>query len=334
MEESKPMQTSAPIVPFQNKFEKEVRSYLKSIHCGPLEGARIMASLNADEMNCLKRLATEDDILPPEMTFDSLWSDFKADNHKWEHNNSTCVLFWERYPHFKHLKVVKVQSIGDCGTCHAQAPVVMQHYVVTICKNVSDFNAGMHSIPSLMRQLINDSDKLKLFLTDKYEGGVAVKNLMHICNLTQSDITCYTLDKVRDKEYTCNWTMERLKTQPGLVANFSVSRDFLNSDKVSFGTDEDIALLKSSTTQGHAMVLVGMRRDEDGQYWFLCQNWWPDRPFMEISYEYMVEAVAQVAFIDKPMMEIPHVAGLSVTKNLNLVTAVDRGGNAQGPLVK
>ena len=317
-----------------NMKHGQVRAYLKSIQCSEKKSDEIINRLSEDKQNCLIRLATEDKPLPQEVTFDVLWKSFTEKVPDWQHNSSTCVKFWEKYPHLEFLKVVKLQGDGNCGTCHAQAPVVLQHYVVTIDRNEPGVNFGMMSVPSLMRHLIDKCSKLEEFLNEEYEGGFALKNLMTICQLGKSDITGFSVDALRDKQVVCNFLMNRLKTHPALIAVFDVSTDFIASDQLTYGSATDI-MQAQEAEECHSMVLVGIRQDQDGQYWFLCQNWWPHKPFIEVSYEYMIAAGVYIAFIDKTQFEIPRIPGLKVTKNLALSTAVDKGvNNAPGPALK
>jgi hypothetical protein len=40
-------------------------------------------------------------------------------------------------------------------------------------------------------------------------------------------------------------------------------------------------------TAGHAMLLVGIRQDKNNQTFFLLQNWWPEKEFVELRQDYL-----------------------------------------------
>jgi hypothetical protein len=50
-------------------------------------------------------------------------------------------------------------------------------------------------------------------------------------------------------------------------------------------------------TEFHAMVLIGMRKTKTGQYYFLLQNWWESKPFVEVSSEYIAYCGGIVSFV-------------------------------------
>ena len=52
------------------------------------------------------------------------------------------------------------------------------------------------------------------------------------------------------------------------------------------------------------MVLVGMRKTRVGEYYFLLQNWWRDRYFIEVSYEYFAACEPDITFVTKKLTEI------------------------------
>jgi hypothetical protein len=53
------------------------------------------------------------------------------------------------------------------------------------------------------------------------------------------------------------------------------------------------------------MALVGHRQAADGRQFFLLQNWWKLKQFVEVDYEYLEKSGATVYFIKTPQTEIP-----------------------------
>ena len=45
------------------------------------------------------------------------------------------------------------------------------------------------------------------------------------------------------------------------------------------------------------MVLIGARTDASGKRWFLLQNWWKEKQFVEVSEDYMGYCKPQTYFV-------------------------------------
>ncbi|KAJ9462498.1 hypothetical protein DIPPA_25573 [Diplonema papillatum] len=85
----------------------------------------------------------------------------------------------------------------------------------------------------------------------------------------------------------------------GLVSTFAVEPAFQQAD----GTSYDGALTEKSLGQ-HAMAVVGHRK-EDNKHYFLLQNWWIEKQFVEVSQDYLASSGASVSFVTKAVSEIP-----------------------------
>ena len=57
-------------------------------------------------------------------------------------------------------------------------------------------------------------------------------------------------------------------------------------------------------TPRHAMLLIGARKDKDGEYFFLVQNWWKARPFLELSGRYLASCDAKISFLDPNVIKL------------------------------
>jgi hypothetical protein len=51
------------------------------------------------------------------------------------------------------------------------------------------------------------------------------------------------------------------------------------------------------------MVLIGYRKHGD-QYRFLLQNWWKNKPYVEVDVEYLEACDASVLFVTTPQKNI------------------------------
>ena len=108
-----------------------------------------------------------------------------------------------------------------------------------------------------------------------------------LCGLTKvDDVKCYTIpDKEDGSLYsvTCQLILERVSLSPALISVFRVYPDFGQTNTVSFSgrpaRKNNVAL---SDVAKHSMVLIGARKTSKGEYFFLLQNWWEGRYFIEV----------------------------------------------------
>jgi hypothetical protein len=47
------------------------------------------------------------------------------------------------------------------------------------------------------------------------------------------------------------------------------------------------------------MLIIGARRDERGKYYFLLQNWWASKFFVQVSAEYLQACVPSIYGVNK-----------------------------------
>ena len=95
-------------------------------------------------------------------------------------------------------------------------------------------------------------------------------------------------------EVICELIMTQAYHQPALVSGFKVFSYFQNSNDVSFIGKAVIKTRKGT----HVMVHIGSRISVEG-YFFLIQNWWQDRHFIEVSAEYMHHCGAIITSVNK-----------------------------------
>jgi hypothetical protein len=53
----------------------------------------------------------------------------------------------------------------------------------------------------------------------------------------------------------------------------------------------------------HAMVLIGARKTASNEYFFLLQDWWKSRYFVEVSGEYLALCEARIIFYTGSRLE-------------------------------
>ena len=103
---------------------------------------------------------------------------------------------------------------------------------------------------------------------------------------------------------------ENRATHPGLVTGFSVDAHFLSSSKQSF-----TGQVNHGQKQGyHSMVLIGARK-EWGRFWFLLQNWWDRRYFIEVDWEYLQSSDCRIVFVMSSAIPPPTSSFTCVTSS-------------------
>ena len=160
--------------------------------------------------------------------------------------------------------------------------------------------------------MLSGKHLVNFILEDK--RGSSRETLKELCGLTKvHDVRCYTILCTEDGELyllTCQLVLELVALSPALISLFEVYPDFGQTNTVSFSgrpTRKDNVAL--SDVETHSMVLIGARKSSEGKYFFLLQNWWEGRYFIEVSGEYMHHCEAQITFVKE-----------AITRNCNLTT--------------
>jgi hypothetical protein len=88
------------------------------------------------------------------------------------------------------------------------------------------------------------------------------------------------------------------------VSLFVVHEDFTNIAQLSYDGKP-----QGEKVGRHAMVLIGAREEvipsKGVKRWFLLQNWWSKKQFVEVSDEYLEACEATVYFVKTRQTEIP-----------------------------
>ncbi len=53
------------------------------------------------------------------------------------------------------------------------------------------------------------------------------------------------------------------------------------------------------------MLLIGGRKSDTGEFFFLLQNWWEKRFFIEVTAEYLYSSEAIISFVEEENKDIP-----------------------------
>jgi hypothetical protein len=234
---------------------------------------------------------------PQGLTFREAWAKFEEKVPAWR-DKSSSYIFWDDHAHIEGLQVIRIQ---ESGLCYIHAPVVLQHYLVSI--NSGGIRHEMIDISKFVRTTFGFSSIFNRILNDG--GGVSLRLLRtisgHSDDLRKDSYEIPETSSPNHQTITA-LIMHQLRARkaPALVSNFMVLPSFGALEVPSYnefhGHSENL----------HAMVLVGYRTDPvTGQVFFLLQNWWKSMPFVEVSSAYFASAGAAITFVNSQLTSIP-----------------------------
>ena len=208
----------------------------------------------------------------------------------------TVHLFWEQLSEDKWASLLVLRT-QNSGLCYLHAPVVLEHYLIAISTNCgvySSIDIGLYESDLL------SGESLVEFLV-KNRGGNSQKTLKDICKLQEHQTKRYAIpDKDELPEayaQTCEKVFMRVSNEPALVSVFTVFPDFKDATKVSFVGLPNFG----DSDEKHSMVLIGARKSTSGDYFFLLQNWWDTKYFVEVSGDCMYHCGALITFVNVPI---------------------------------
>jgi hypothetical protein len=108
----------------------------------------------------------------------------------------------------------------------------------------------------------------------------------------------------------------------GLVTRFHVDDNFRLPGELSYDGQVEIDPNKKA---GHAMVLVGVRKDLSGNCWILLQNWWTKKQFVEVTLQYLKSSYSVLFFPTQKHTEVR--APLVTTNHMYTEADIDDGGD-------
>jgi hypothetical protein len=250
------------------------------------------------------------DFTKAEVTFQSEFENFCMEHVSW--NDPSVVLFWKEYQTIIDLMVIRRQK---SGLCCMHAPVLLQHYLVSIAAG-SPKAAFMIDIARYIDKY-RKHDTLLQYLKDDRCGN-SEDFLREIFASSTFKKKSYNMDTLNDSldEFLC-----KLKIYPALVSRFYVDENFINP--VSGTSFLSASQFNYDKRKGrHAMVLIGYRRHKN-ELIFLLQNWWKGRFFIEVSQSYLTACEATITFVESDMIKIPDY--FPVVRSIYAETSADCG---------
>lgn len=232
--------------------------------------------------------------------------------------NEIVNLFWSQFSseQIERIMVIRKQN---SGLCYLHAPIVLEHYLIAIatgCQCSSTYNIGKYYENYLLTE-----NKMVDFLL-KEVGGSSEKTLRELCNLKDTDTETINIPSKKrfskSHDEICKYVLDTVAEKPALISSFKVYKDFLSPDAETFS---DTTYCESQLGL-HSMVLIGARKSSDGKYFFLLQNWWEGKFFIEVSGEYISHCNAEIIFVNIPITRKAELADF-LSEALYAETSVD-----------
>jgi hypothetical protein len=178
-----------------------------------------------------------------------------------------------------------VERIQLSGLCYMHAPVVLQHYLVSMH---SDVAVPMIDMAAYMRQFLSPAAlENRIWKDHGRDSKEFLRNIL------------FSRDMTRFKTTNDFSKMEGSlrKYGPGLVQGFQVDVGFNSPQSVHIGpiTVKSMGL--------HAMLLVGARQEGE-EMRYLLQNWWKQKPFVEVDADYLDSCQPTIHFVKTAQTEI------------------------------
>jgi hypothetical protein len=183
---------------------------------------------------------------------------------------------------------------------------VLQHYLATIVagEDRKNENLGMIDIANYHRNSLN-GEKLMMLVKDELSIPARRFFQVDLCHLENpTDIVIFNIQIPYSDDERLSLSITEFVNRSYLLltvilTNFSVEEPFKARRVYSYSGIAlgDLGKDPYEPDRVHAMVLIGMRKTKTGQYYFLLQNWWESKPFVEVSSEYFAYCGGIVRFV-------------------------------------
>lgn len=267
-----------------------VKNYLRE-HGVELEETA-MERLATRRIAAVRTIMAGNDVQWEGHSFDAVFDDFKRQVPGWESHESVIFFNNEAYHNHPYLKSLRHQTTGNCG---AHAAVQLLHYLMDI-RSTGNVNVGSVDLTAHMQLRLLRGEELLNYLTGKRH----IKPLFYFASLARVNHTVLIRlsfqlpfeDHLAANLLVAAELMDQVRIQPGMVTEFVTTQPFTRSSLVSFTGQPTFA----GTEGARAMLIVGARRVGDA-YYFLLQNWYSEKQFVEVSAEYLAYCMASMFFV-------------------------------------
>jgi hypothetical protein len=87
---------------------------------------------------------------------------------------------------------------------------------------------------------------------------------------------------------------EMKKSGTALVQMFKTHEDLQDSQRFRYSSKPE------GPAEGHAMLLVGVRRNANNEVFFLMQNFWEGKQYLELRIDYFMHSEGKMTFFHEP----------------------------------
>jgi hypothetical protein len=191
-------------------------------------------------------------------------------------NNENVYVVFHDDNHPNMEPFYRIQAHG--GNCFLQAPLLLHWYLsLWFDKTKTGNDVYPIDLEKYVRQTMTDLDLYEYIFEGS--GGDSVNVLEDITGLTGEDMTAqFPGNRYEDIKSHLE------KYGPALVTMHKTHQDFHDDDKFRY----------EGMPQGehgrHGMILVGIRKDEANRVFFLLQNFWQKKLFVEVQQEYFIDS--------------------------------------------
>ena len=221
---------------------------------------------------------------PSEMSFSS----FANQNQQWHEGNGDNFVFFRDHPAVHGKPNILIQRKQNSGNCYIHGPIVLHHYLM--CRTNQDPQPSIDIRKFILSNLRVES--LSKLIT--HVGGGSSREILKM--LLEPDSAIFVAS-IPDE--VCR-NLHRYG--PGLITNFNIEHKF-RSEQVSYS-----GKFTSPVQGSHSMVCVGYRKQiihSKETIFFLMQNWWENKQFVECDSDYLEESCASVWFTRKQHVTLP-----------------------------
>lgn len=210
------------------------------------------------------------------------------DLHKWDPREFPG--YKDKDVFFLRKPAALCQRYQKSGLCYMHGPAMVQHYSLShygspekpVMIDLLSYVQNHFTTKQLENHIFSDEGgDSHLFLKSILEAGSQLKSFFSLPPYEEF-VDCFE------------------KFGPCLVSQFKVHPCFYEGTQRHFH-DQPTGILLGL----HAMVVVGHRKDEAGKSFFLLQNWWKLKQFVECGAEYLMAVQPQYHFVETAQTGIP-----------------------------
>jgi hypothetical protein len=241
------------------------------------------------------------------------WNSFCDKNPDWKDLERSYVCFRDD-PVYEQKNILK-QRVQNSALCYLHAPCILLYYLYK--RNHPEFNEII-DISSFIRNNFN-KELLSKHIFDDF-GGNSLQILKDL-TLHIPRIKACNIEDI-DKDFLIQYG-------PVLTNSFLIYDDMIDMNisshskttfKSTFSYDlpscpqilkqislndltkyELVSQNKRIPDKCHALLLIGIRNDDDKTY-YLFQNWWKEKQFFEADIDYLIECEIELHYVAEKIM--------------------------------